>query len=114
MPYAIHMSMIFIPKPCNFWLCLEAWTMEDLKSIYGIIVMALQVYLSLFIWSLKIVLFMRLIWRRILFVGFSYYFIIYYFLKIFLSNSYLIQFLLLNDFPTCQKKIIAEELNQNS
>ncbi|VDN55811.1 unnamed protein product [Dracunculus medinensis] len=42
MPYAIHMSMIFIPKPCNFWLCLEAWTMENLKSIYGIIVMALQ------------------------------------------------------------------------
>ncbi|VDK43492.1 unnamed protein product [Anisakis simplex] len=42
MPYAVHMRMTYIPRPCDFWLCLEDWAMEDLKSMYGIIVMALQ------------------------------------------------------------------------
>ncbi|MFH4980358.1 hypothetical protein AB6A40_007067 [Gnathostoma spinigerum] len=42
MPYAIHMRMTYIPEPCNFWLCLEDWAMEDLRSMYGVIVMALQ------------------------------------------------------------------------
>uniref|UniRef100_A0A1I7Z3J1 G_PROTEIN_RECEP_F1_2 domain-containing protein n=1 Tax=Steinernema glaseri TaxID=37863 RepID=A0A1I7Z3J1_9BILA len=42
MPYAVHMRMIYIPEPCNFWLCIEDWTMDDLKSFYGIIVALLQ------------------------------------------------------------------------
>ncbi len=46
MPYAIHMRMTFIAQPCEFWLCTEEWAMEDLKSIYGIIVMSLQVLIQ--------------------------------------------------------------------
>ncbi|VDM41464.1 unnamed protein product [Toxocara canis] len=42
MPYAVHMRMTYIPRPCDFWLCIEDWAMEDLKSMYGVIVMALQ------------------------------------------------------------------------
>ncbi|KAK0396728.1 hypothetical protein QR680_001831 [Steinernema hermaphroditum] len=42
MPYAVHMRMIYIPEPCNFWLCIEDWAMDDLKSFYGIIVALLQ------------------------------------------------------------------------
>uniref|UniRef100_A0A9J2P3F8 G-protein coupled receptors family 1 profile domain-containing protein n=1 Tax=Ascaris lumbricoides TaxID=6252 RepID=A0A9J2P3F8_ASCLU len=42
MPYAVHMRMTYIPRPCEFWLCIEDWAMEDLKSMYGVIVMALQ------------------------------------------------------------------------
>lgn len=42
MPYAVHMRMTYVPRPCNFWLCIEDWAMEDLKSMYGVIVMALQ------------------------------------------------------------------------
>uniref|UniRef100_A0A0K0FH54 Prolactin-releasing peptide receptor (inferred by orthology to a human protein) n=1 Tax=Strongyloides venezuelensis TaxID=75913 RepID=A0A0K0FH54_STRVS len=42
MPYALHMRLTYIKKPCEFWVCLEAWAMEDLKSAYGLIVMILQ------------------------------------------------------------------------
>lgn len=43
MPYAVHMRMAYVQKPCDFWLCIEDWAIEDLKSIYGIIVLSLQV-----------------------------------------------------------------------
>uniref|UniRef100_A0A0N4ZB16 G_PROTEIN_RECEP_F1_2 domain-containing protein n=1 Tax=Parastrongyloides trichosuri TaxID=131310 RepID=A0A0N4ZB16_PARTI len=42
MPYALHMRLTYIKKPCEFWVCMEAWAMEDLKSAYGLIVMILQ------------------------------------------------------------------------
>ncbi|KAI1713479.1 7 transmembrane receptor (rhodopsin family) domain-containing protein [Ditylenchus destructor] len=42
MPYAVHMRMAYVQKPCDFWLCIEDWAMEDLKSLYGIIVVSLQ------------------------------------------------------------------------
>uniref|UniRef100_A0A914D7Z2 G-protein coupled receptors family 1 profile domain-containing protein n=1 Tax=Acrobeloides nanus TaxID=290746 RepID=A0A914D7Z2_9BILA len=42
MPYAVHMRMAHLPKPCNIELCIEDWAVEELKSCYGLIVMALQ------------------------------------------------------------------------
>ncbi|KAL6724310.1 hypothetical protein Aduo_019208 [Ancylostoma duodenale] len=42
MPYAYHMRLTFITEPCNFWVCGEDWSMKRIKSIYGVIVMALQ------------------------------------------------------------------------
>lgn len=45
MPYALHMRMAFVQEPCDFWLCIEDWAMEDLRGLYGVIVIMLQVYL---------------------------------------------------------------------
>ncbi|KAH7731149.1 Protein NPR-6 [Aphelenchoides avenae] len=42
MPYAVHMRMAYVQEPCDFWLCIEDWALEDLKSLYGIIVITLQ------------------------------------------------------------------------
>ncbi|EPB78107.1 7 transmembrane receptor [Ancylostoma ceylanicum] len=44
MPYAYHMRLTFITEPCNFWVCGEDWSMKRIKSIYGVIVMALQLF----------------------------------------------------------------------
>uniref|UniRef100_A0AC35U3M9 G_PROTEIN_RECEP_F1_2 domain-containing protein n=1 Tax=Rhabditophanes sp. KR3021 TaxID=114890 RepID=A0AC35U3M9_9BILA len=49
MPYAVHMRLHYVQKPCDFWLCLETWTMNDLKSAYGLIVMVLQFIVPLLI-----------------------------------------------------------------
>ncbi|CAJ0608754.1 unnamed protein product [Cylicocyclus nassatus] len=42
MPYAYHMRLTFITEPCNFWVCGEDWSKKNIKSVYGVIVMALQ------------------------------------------------------------------------
>uniref|UniRef100_A0A914VXC8 G-protein coupled receptors family 1 profile domain-containing protein n=1 Tax=Plectus sambesii TaxID=2011161 RepID=A0A914VXC8_9BILA len=42
MPYAVQMRMTFIPRPCSFFLCIEHWGNDNLRSTYGMIVMSLQ------------------------------------------------------------------------
>uniref|UniRef100_A0A7E5A1H7 G_PROTEIN_RECEP_F1_2 domain-containing protein n=1 Tax=Panagrellus redivivus TaxID=6233 RepID=A0A7E5A1H7_PANRE len=42
MPYAIHMRLAYVHQPCNYFICIEDWSRVGLKSIFGIVVLAIQ------------------------------------------------------------------------
>jgi neuropeptide Y receptor len=42
MPYAVHMRLAYVHKPCHYFMCIEDWSQAGLKSVYGVVVLALQ------------------------------------------------------------------------
>lgn len=45
MPYAVHMRLAYVHEPCHYFMCIEDWSQGGLKSVYGAVVLALQVIL---------------------------------------------------------------------
>uniref|UniRef100_A0AC34QVH9 G-protein coupled receptors family 1 profile domain-containing protein n=1 Tax=Panagrolaimus sp. JU765 TaxID=591449 RepID=A0AC34QVH9_9BILA len=42
LPYAVHMRLAYIHEPCNYFMCIEDWSRNGLKSVFGSVVLFLQ------------------------------------------------------------------------
>ncbi|KAE9549720.1 hypothetical protein FO519_007072 [Halicephalobus sp. NKZ332] len=44
MPYVVHMKLAYVQHPCNYFMCMEDWAKESLKSAFGFVVLFLQFF----------------------------------------------------------------------